>query len=143
MGNQFSRVAYSSRGERFASTHAEELLDTGLDLTRFARGLSAQYSTSEPRRAELGHWRFGRALVELGDPAVESAVEAIARASDVDEYNRLRATIIIAFTEVARARSEDRDIGGDEIALAVKTRLGSMSWSAQRWLDLFAQVHDD
>lgn len=129
MGDQFRRPAYSSYGEAAHATESDRLLDTGLDLPRFMRGLLVAYQTDTPRRS-LGMWRFGRAVAELGDPAVLEMLRETAIAPDVDEFNRLRASMALANA----MRKQD----GSSYA-SIRDRLvkevPGLPWSARAWLD--------
>jgi len=138
MGDQFNRLAWSSYGERAHHTQSERLLDAGLDLERFFRGLLARYDTDEPRERELGTWRLARAVAELGPSALPGSFARIANDERLDEYNRLRATQALVYLEIAKARAKQQDVDLDSITKHVKDNLPKPSWASEAWLETLA-----
>lgn len=138
MGDQFSRMAQSSYGERAHHTQSERLLDAGLDLERFFRGLLVRYDTDEARARELGTWRLARAVAELGDSALPESFAPIANDERVDEYNRLRATQTLVYVKIAKARANEQAVDLASITKQVKDNLPKPSWSSEAWLKSIA-----
>lgn len=137
MGDQFARVASSSYGERVSATHAERLLAAGLDVPRFLRGLLARYQTEPPRRREIGEWRLGRAIAELGLPEAEQALIQVASDPSVDEFNRARATQALFFAAIAHARERKENVDVPGLAAATRAKIRDLSWSSRRSLETF------
>jgi hypothetical protein len=116
MADRFERVAYSSYGEAAASTQAEALGGIGLDTDRFLRGLLVDFASVHVDGASIGLWRLVRAIRESGRAgALEPALRAMASDPHLDEYNRLRATIALAWLPgpdaLGRAQVEQRLAG--------------------------------
>lgn len=108
MGNRFDRVAYSSYGEAAAMTQAERLADTGIDVDRFFVGLMLRYA-GIPREGGLGAWRLARSIKEAGrTEALAPTLAQMAEDRGLDEYNRLRATQLLASLDEDDELDEER-----------------------------------
>jgi hypothetical protein len=108
MGDQFDRVAYSSYGEAAHETESKRLAETGLDVDRFFRGLLVHFAGVE-RRGELGPWRLARSIQESGRTgSLVPALARMAESPDLDEYNRLRATQVLALMNEIAGVNEAR-----------------------------------
>lgn len=108
MGDQFDRVAYSSYGEESHETQSARLFDTGIDVPRFFRGLALHF-TGVSRKGNLGSWRLARSAKESGKAAtLAAAFVAMAQDQSLDDYNRLRATAIVANMDEEKLLSEGR-----------------------------------
>jgi hypothetical protein len=136
MGDQFSRVAYSSYGERAHDTQAERLLTTGVDFEKFMLGLLIVRPNSV---AALDVWRWARSVGEAGKIApMREAVRKLAEASDSDPYTRLRATQAHAY--LGMLESAKRSKGSNLIAFAQTQKL-KLHPLAATWLR--GQVGED
>lgn len=99
MGNQFNRVAYSSYGEAAASTQAERLVETGLDVDIFLSGLALRFG-GVSRRAELAPYRLARSIKEAYQTdVVAERLATWVKDPDFDEYNRLSAVEMLSLLE--------------------------------------------
>jgi hypothetical protein len=120
MGDRFQRIAYSRLGEAVHPTESARLLDTGLDVERFLRGLLLQYA-GVTRRGELGAWRLARSVRETGkQDQLLASFARLAEDPSLDEYNRLRAAQVVwlvdasalegarALTDASRAWIEEQ-----------------------------------
>lgn len=108
MGNQFDRMSWGSYAEPVHVTHAEKLGESGLDVDRFLLGLATIYGTEKPRERELGVWRLARSIRESGREAtVKPELEKRAQDATLDEMNRLRATIVLAWIDESPQRGLD------------------------------------
>lgn len=96
MGDRFYRVAWSTYGEEAASTQAERLYETGLDVDVFLSGLALHFA-GVSRRGEIGMRRLARSIKEAGQTDVVAArLAAWAKDPDFDEYNRLGAVQLLS-----------------------------------------------
>ena len=107
MGDRFSRVAWSSYGERAAKTESTALVDAGIDARRFLLGLLVQFD--DPRfsapREEMNLWRLARSMHESGIDFVAD-LERLAGDAALDGVNRHRATQTLWLLE-RRAKKAD------------------------------------
>jgi hypothetical protein len=91
MGDQFPSVARSSFGEATHSTHAERLLDTGVDVDRFLLGLVVDFA-GITRSEGLGGHRLARSIRDSGrQGTMLSPLQSMATDATLDDYNRFRA----------------------------------------------------
>lgn len=98
MGDSFERVAYSSIGEASHATEANALRDIGIDVGKFLKGLTVQFSAPGISRAEIGPWRLARSILESGsEEDLLPFLEQVALDPQVDNHNRLRATQVWSF----------------------------------------------
>ena len=100
IADQFNRVAWSTYGERATTTHAEALAVTGVDIDHFLLGLLFAFHTDRerPESFNVGPWRLARAVVEAERVAsLRPILEAAASDGSLDDWNRLRATLTLAF----------------------------------------------
>ena len=104
MGDQFSRVAWSSYGEASHGTEAERLLTTGVDFEKFMLGLLI---TRPGSVAALDPWRWARSVAEAGKiDAMREPVRQIAESPASDPMSRLRATM--AYTYLGALKHKER-----------------------------------
>lgn len=93
MGDRFNRVAWSSYGEKAASTESKALVEAGVDARRFLLGLLVQFDDprAERPREEMNLWRLARSMHESGIDFVDD-LERLASDPALDAVNRYRAT---------------------------------------------------
>lgn len=91
MGNQFSRRAWSSMGERAHRTESARLLSAGIDVERFFRGLVVRYAIDGDAGRELPTWRLGKAAAEATNADLGPTFERQIEDESLDELNRFRA----------------------------------------------------
>ncbi len=109
MGNSFNRVAYSSYGEAAASTHAERLAETGLDVDAFLAGLALHFG-GVSRRREIAPYRLARSIQEAGQTElVSERLAAWVKDPEFDEYNRLVVVELLSLLE-REAMVDDEDL---------------------------------
>ncbi|EYF06906.1 hypothetical protein [Chondromyces apiculatus] len=107
MGNNFARVAYSNYGEAAADTGAELLLDAGIDVDRFFRGLVVRFE-GVPAVGDLGVRRLARSIKESGRAVTLTAsLTQMAENPHLDDYNRLRAIQVLALLDKHGALRQD------------------------------------
>lgn len=140
MGNQFSRVAWGSYAEPIHHTHADKLVESGLDVDRFLVGLAVMYGTEKPRERELGPWRLARSIHESGHAeTVKPDLVKMAEDEGLDEMNRLRATIVLAWIGETPTHSMDIE-AREKIVTDRRTRFSELakrdlSPVSRAWLD--------
>ncbi len=128
MGDRFDRVAWSSYGERAASTHVQRLSDAGIDVRRFLRGLLLDFTVDGPKREWIGRWRLVRSMMESGmGDAFEKELTGLAVDGKLDDYNRLRATQALWLMWRRAA-----DIGKDKAALRFAQL--DLNPASERWI---------
>jgi len=110
MGDQFDRVAYSSYGEAAHATEAERLAETGVDVDSFLLGLALRFG-GVSREGGLGGNRLVRSIKESGraEP-IAARLEAWAKDTELDEYNRLTATQILAVLGKDEALADEEEL---------------------------------
>lgn len=132
MGNQFSRVAWSTYGEMVHVTEAERLKETGVDVERFFRGLLFQFATYPERQGELGPYRLARSLDEAGlSDSFRGVLESLAQDTTLDDYNRLRATMALYYL---RARPFIIRSSNAEAQIVSEMQALKLVPSAREWL---------
>lgn len=106
----------------------ERLRDIGIDVERFLRGLLYRFHTAGKPRIELGPWRLARSIREakLG-PTMASQLRVEAARADLDDFNRLRATMTLAYLRVQDGRPE-RVVGAELAALPLPKH--AADWAA-------------
>lgn len=114
MGNQFSRVAYSSYGEAAHDPESTRLDDAGVDVERFFRGLTMRFAIDGPVGRELPPWRIGKAAAGATPKGLRATFERIATDRSVDDYNRLRAAQVLVGL-IAAERGTSYEDGLDAI----------------------------
>lgn len=130
MEDRFSRVAWSSYGEASHDTEVDRLSRAGIDAQRFLMGLSYQFAAEKPRE-EIWPWRLARAFNESKSSAqFEKALASIAGDESIDEYNRLRASITLAY-RLLRLQGDARK------PAEIKTKLAELPLSpaSKMWLE--------
>jgi hypothetical protein len=107
MGDQFDRVAFSSFGEEAATTEADRLLGTGIDVDSFLVGLAVHFG-SVAREGEIAPWRLARSIEESGRrESVAARLAAWAHDGELDEFNRLRAVQMLSMLEEENRLDEE------------------------------------
>ena len=97
MADNFTRRAYSSYGEKHHKTQSKILDTTGVDSERFLRGLLIDYPSHLKIPINISLWRLSRAIRELAGDDGASLITKVVTDPHLDEANRLRATITLAY----------------------------------------------
>jgi hypothetical protein len=141
MGDQFDRFAYSGLGELVHSTEAEKLAESGLDVDRFLRGLVLRYEPLDPKESrprELDAWRLARSIREAGrSPALDPELARMAGESSLDDYNRFRATITLAFVRLQASANRSR---ATRSRIALQLEGIGLNEPSRMWLESFASA---
>jgi len=125
LGQQSAGSASPAEVERLR-TVTSRLHDSGLDVDRFLRGLALRYGGVK-HRTEITDGSLARAALELGrGDAFAAAFTRIAEDRRLDDYNRLRATKLLAYLQGKP--------GSDNAAIAASLRRLSLTELSKAWL---------
>jgi hypothetical protein len=131
MADNFTRAVYSSYGEQSHGTESHLLNDTGVDTGRFLRGLLFHFPSQVKSPVGIGLWRLSRSMRESGrSKAFVTELQALAGDSTLDEANRLRVTVTLAYLHMGAGKSNTQT--------AQKMDRLNLSETSKMWLEKLA-----
>jgi hypothetical protein len=99
LADAFERTAWSSSGEAAHGTPCEALKEAPINLDRFFLGFLVAVDAPGKREVELNAMRLARSIVESGRAeALIPILRRLAQDPESDEWNRFRATQVLAYT---------------------------------------------